>query len=176
MSYIPLEGLKMPGPGTHSPGKIKDSPYWSMRPRTSSECTYFPIIQYSPRPPSERCQAQAGMRVQRVLKKTESITQPSIHLPDRRCGTRSPLKDSISRLPTFLVPVLTNPATIYLLRDSTLSPKMCQQGKGRSCSRTETVSWTNSTEEPKVKMMSMQPLAPETTGSPQISATTTSWP
>ncbi len=36
VSYIPMEGYKMPGPGTYDPNRPRDLPYWSMRPRTCS--------------------------------------------------------------------------------------------------------------------------------------------
>lgn len=41
VSYIPMEGYKIPGPGTYNPGRPNDVPYWSFRPRTSSECSNF---------------------------------------------------------------------------------------------------------------------------------------
>lgn len=40
VSYIPMEPYKMPGPGTYDPQAQSDTPYWSLRPRTSSDCNY----------------------------------------------------------------------------------------------------------------------------------------
>ena len=38
ISYIPLEPKKMPGAGTYTPKVGPDTPRWSMRPKTSTEC------------------------------------------------------------------------------------------------------------------------------------------
>lgn len=46
MSYVDLEAKKTPGPGRYEEFRYNESPRWSLRPRTQSECiSYF--IQYS---------------------------------------------------------------------------------------------------------------------------------
>lgn len=37
MSYIDLEKAKVPGPGRYEEHRKRDTPYWSMRPRTSTD-------------------------------------------------------------------------------------------------------------------------------------------
>ncbi len=50
VSYIPLEPYKMPGPGTYEQKTPRERPYWSMRPRTSSDRKLL-VTQYSQKPP-----------------------------------------------------------------------------------------------------------------------------
>ena len=39
MSYVDLEQAKVPGPGRYDEYRFNETPKWSMRPRTSSECS-----------------------------------------------------------------------------------------------------------------------------------------
>ena len=40
MSYIDIEQAKVPGPGRYEEFKLNETPKWSMRPRTSTDCIF----------------------------------------------------------------------------------------------------------------------------------------